>query len=216
MGFLGSAVRAAGGLGKAAFTGGFAARASIGAGVGGIAGIARATDYENPNVALGGIIRAAGVGAVAGGAIGLNKSIGRMLAPAGKAAWTHTPTSLLAKNMIGTSPAFAGNLLRSAGSLASSAVQLAGAAIKHPFAVAGIAGAGFLGYSQLESAQQGFNSMVKVNYNQQALAAETMRESGVVPMGTLGTAPQMMGPMQRSFQNSTDGLVQGLNRGRHG
>lgn len=56
---------------------------------------------------------------------------------------------------------------------------------------------------------------VNTSYSQQAIAAEQMMMGAVAPMGMVGTANQMMGPMQRQFQASTTGLVQGLHRGRH-
>lgn len=101
-------------------------------------------------------------------------------------------------------------------------------AIKHPFATLGVVGgaAGAYGLASrptsptlrgdVERAQRSLRANTRIDYNAQMLAAETMRESGVAPMGTLGTVPQMMGPMQKSFQDSTTGVVQGLHRGRHG
>jgi len=266
MAILGMLARGLAGGVKAAATGGFASRAAIGAGIGGVSGFAT-SDYENANLTIGDTLRGAAVGGLIGGALGLNKNIGRMIAPAGKAAWKSTPTSLLAKGLTksvfssakkGSTEGFfarqarmgeerLGKMARAAvpigplqkasrtkvmgasplGRQVSGAMNMATMPFKYPLAAAGVAGAGYLGYSQLtrsdsptlsgdlESAQRGMGVTTKVDYNSQALAAETLRESGLAPMGSMGSVPQMMGPGQRAFQNSTQGLVQGLHQSRH-
>jgi len=140
----------------------------------------------------------------------------------------------LVEQQIQNVPAFRREFERRAAALSpigktfNTGLQAVTGMIKHPFITLGVAGgaAGAYAMSQqsssptlrgdIQRAQQGLTSNMRIDYNTQMLAAETMRESGVAPMGTLGTVPQMMGPMQKTFQNSATGIVQGLHRGRHG
>jgi len=114
------------------------------------------------------------------------------------------------------------------GRAAAAPTQMLSSIVNHPYLAlggVGIAAATYAGVTSpasptlsgdVERAQKGLNATTKVNYNTQAMAAHTLRESGVAPMGAMGTVPQMMGPMQQAFQKSTSGVVQGLHRGRHG
>jgi hypothetical protein len=54
-----------------------------------------------------------------------------------------------------------------------------------------------------------------IQYDHQAIAAQEMMSATVAPTGMVGTGPQMAGPMHNAMQRSTQGLVQGLHRGRH-
>jgi len=56
---------------------------------------------------------------------------------------------------------------------------------------------------------------VNMAYDKQAIAAQEMN-TGMAPMGSAGTYPQMQKPMQRALQQSTEGLVQGMHKSRHG
>jgi hypothetical protein len=95
-------------------------------------------------------------------------------------------------------------------------------AINHPLAAAGIGGGAYLAGSYMmegsphESPTMEDSPRLQPNYQREALAASLVQSNWMAPMGSLGTAPQMMGPMQQAMRRSTDGLVQGLNRGRHG
>jgi hypothetical protein len=100
------------------------------------------------------------------------------------------------------------------------------AAAEHPLLVGGaIGGAMAINWSgSYHSTTLGQNlapsvmgGQMQVRYDQQAAAAnELTGGSGQVGTGQVGPGYAMMGNYQRAFQNSTQGLVQGLNRGRHG
>lgn len=89
-------------------------------------------------------------------------------------------------------------------------------ALNNPGKIAA-AGVGVLGFGMLTSNSSPTESgaRVQANYNQQAITAENMQSSTLSPMGQIGSAPQMMGERQRRLTDSTNGLVQGLHRGRH-
>jgi hypothetical protein len=92
-------------------------------------------------------------------------------------------------------------------------------AMSHPLAIAGSA-AGIYGLAYA-TRMAGPDSptlrgvKVRTNYDRQAMAAEMM-SSGVAPTGTIGSYPQMQRPIQQAMQQSAEGLVQGMHRGRHG
>lgn len=94
-------------------------------------------------------------------------------------------------------------------------------ALEHPVATAGIIGAGALAGAATGFTEDPFVSPtlsganVSTKYNQQAIAARELQMSMIAPVGAVGPAPQMLGNMQRKMMQSTDGLVQGLHRGRH-
>jgi len=61
---------------------------------------------------------------------------------------------------------------------------------------------------------------INVNYNQQAVALSELESGGISPMSFMGIAPQFeqfqeQQTYRERLHNSTYGLVQGLNRGRH-
>jgi len=96
---------------------------------------------------------------------------------------------------------------------------LASFAIQHPVGLAAAGGAAYgLAYAT-RLAGPGSPTMrgAKVNtqYDRQAIAACEMNEGVLAPTGMVGTMPMMARPMQDALQNSTNGLVQGLHRGRH-
>lgn len=99
-------------------------------------------------------------------------------------------------------------------------LNVASFAIQHPVGLAAT-GAGLYGLAYATrvagpTSPTMRGARVNMQYDRQSVAAERMNELGLVPTGMVGTAPQMAEPMHRAFQNSTAGLVQGLNRGRHG
>ena len=109
---------------------------------------------------------------------------------------------------------------------------------KHPFLVAGGAAAvggglyvagGGPSSERLDRGTPGYSptltgAAMNLNYNKQAAALAELETGGISPMGFRGTAPQFQEYMQfqeqqtyrERLRNSTQGLVQGLNRGRHG
>ena len=92
--------------------------------------------------------------------------------------------------------------------------------MKHPVGLAA-AGAGIYGLAyatRLAGPDSPTIRGAKVNtrYDRQAMAAEQMQSGGMLPMGQTGTYPQMARPMQQAMERSTEDLVQGLHRGRHG
>jgi len=105
-------------------------------------------------------------------------------------------------------------------SLAKTALSVTSFAIKNPLTTVGIIGGGAYAYKSLSSGGFGESptlsgSRVSANYDQQSIAAERMN-SGIAPIGQVGPVTSMMGPGQARFEHSTEGLVNGLHRGRHG
>lgn len=90
-------------------------------------------------------------------------------------------------------------------------------AFEHPLAVGAIAGGTMLAANAagMPSSPTMSGVEMKANYNEQAMAAAELQMSGIAPMGMVGSAPQMMGEINRAMMQSTQGLVQGLHRGRH-
>jgi len=88
-------------------------------------------------------------------------------------------------------------------------------AIAHPKTALGITAAGIYGFNATTAGGYGESptmsgAAVRTDYDKQAIAAESMNigfsgTSGVTHAGNIGR-----------FERSTDGLVQGLHRGRHG
>ena len=94
-------------------------------------------------------------------------------------------------------------------------------AFEHPVLTAGVVGgamvagelSGFTKDPFISPTLSGAN--INTKYNQQAIAAQELQTSMIAPVGAIGTAPQMLGNMHRTMMGSTQGLVQGLHRGRH-
>jgi hypothetical protein len=59
-------------------------------------------------------------------------------------------------------------------------------------------------------------AIVNTDYARQEGGISALQQTNIAPTGRVGTYPTMMGPMQKAFQRSTQGLVGGLHRGRHG
>jgi hypothetical protein len=184
--------------GKTALTGSLGARMALGAGIG-AAYQTFAGSENNINARLSNIGGAAFAGALAGAGLWAAPSIARQAAK--------------------IAPRFmSGRALPLAAKTASLGMKAGAYGISHPLvATADIAG-GLLTAAVLDI-DGGYGASptmkglgVRTNYDQQAIAIEQM-SSGMLSMGEMGNAPQMS---QRRFQNSTAGLVQGLNRGRHG
>lgn len=173
-------------------------------GIGAIAGGATAAfqeDSNSPTLKLRNILggAAAGAGLVAGAGLGF--AMGRQVA---KASW-----SAAAGRMYGV-----GKRLGKAG------LGLASFAIQHPVGIAA-AGAGIYGLAYATRvAGPGSPTLrgarVNTQYDRQAIAAAEMNAGVLAPSGMVGTMPQMARPMQEAMMQSTQGIVQGMHRGRHG
>lgn len=211
----GSAFGVAAGTAKTAFRAGFAPTAGqrllntgMLSGIGGVAGgigAAVSDDSNNPNARLGNILRGAAMGAGAVATTGLGLAVGRHAIKnvSLQGSWN------AAKRMYGAGKG-----------VGKTGLSLASFAIQHPVGIAA-AGAGIYGLSYATRiAGPGSPTMrgarVNTQYDRQAAAAQEMNEGILAPTGMVGTMPMMARPMQDALQNSTDGLVQGLNRGRHG
>jgi len=158
----------------------------------------------------------------AGGAVGAGKLAWKGVKGIGgwaQKAWDD-PGRLL-PGAVMNAPNILGSAARGGAGAVNAAGTAAGFALKHPFMTVGGAGAAYGGYSML-SASGGTDSptlqgaQVNTNYDAQMAATDFMSRGNYAPTGQVGPAPVMMGPQQRSFRESTDGLVQGLSRGRHG
>jgi hypothetical protein len=106
-----------------------------------------------------------------------------------------------------------------AGTTGSAAFNVGRFAFEHPLVTAGVVGgigAGMYAAGEPFRSPTMRGTEIDINYNRQAIAAQELQMSGISPMGMVGTAPQMMGPMNRAMMRSTEGLVQGIHRGRHG
>lgn len=183
-------------------------RIGLGAGIGAGVGFF-GTDYESLTMTFGAMTK----GAIFGGLIGatplaaktgwkLNRAIGRR---------------------IGISPLRAGTITGYAGARGATRLGFRAGrfAFEHPLMTAGAVGAGAAtlayggGGGQSMTSPTLTGAAMNVNYNRQAAAAYELQMSGISPIGQMGTAPQMMGSMHRAMQHSTEGLVQGMHRGRH-
>lgn len=122
--------------------------------------------------------------------------------------------------LVGSTEAFGSRLWNTGKSAGKMGLGLASFAIQHPVGIAA-AGAGIYGLSYATriagpSSPTMRGAKVNTRYDRQAIAAQEMNAGVLAPTGMVGTMPMMARPMQDALQNSTDGLVQGLNRGRHG
>lgn len=111
--------------------------------------------------------------------------------------------------------------VRAGGRIGKYAGKAALFAFEHPIMTAGIIGTGLAAGTAAGFTEDPFVSPtltganVNTEYDQQAIAAQELQASMIAPIGGVGTAPQMMGSMHRAMMGSTQGLVQGLHRGRH-
>lgn len=225
-------------VGGAAFRGGIATKAGIGASVGAIGGMVDAANYDSQTMKANAIARGALMGAIGGAAAGVALGYGPGLAKRGYAATAGRYSEAASAMMSSRYGQHLGPIARPMAGARQALVQM-GADVRmgiadskgvegianfvwrHPGTVAG-AGTGMYAAgswlnegSPFESATMS-GATVNINYREQDRAAATLMESNVAPMGMAGSFPQMMGPMQRAFQDSTNGLVGGLHRGRHG
>ena len=200
---------------KFAWKGGTAGRMALGGAAGGMYG-AVAGDYETGTMRLNSMAHGALLGASAGALAGILPRQGAQFA---KDFWSKLPAAWAARQRVASGAMnLADKSLRAGGSIA-------GFAINHPYATGGIlAGAGGAAAMGMSEFNRPFMSPtlsgapVNSDYDQQAIAVANM-QSGVLPSGQMGTLPQMapsmMSPAKQDFQQSTDGLVQGLHQGRH-
>lgn len=172
-------------------------RVATGAVVG--AGISYAQAGDNPNHTFESVMKGAALGAVGGFVVGQIPG----------QAWR------AAKSAIGSGR---GKLGATAWSATKAAGRVGRFAFEHPVMTAGMIGgamyiAGDGGNMQSPTLTGG---KVDTQYDQQRAAiAEMSGGTGQIGGGPVGNAPMMMGRYQRALQNSTQGLVQGLHRGRH-
>lgn len=176
-------------------TGGSLGRAVLGAGIGGAVG-AFGTDYQNPNNIFESIVKGAAFGA-AGGAV----------------------ASRLPRLALGAGRLAVRGGARAVGPLGKAALGAGRFAFEHPLLVGGLAagayGAAILGAPEGSPTLTG--ARVSQRYGQQEVAAMKMTGgTGTIGGGMVGSAPRMMSTFHRGFQQSTVGLVGGLNRARHG
>jgi len=177
--------------------GGIGRQMGVGAGVG---FAFPGEDFENPNLSFEERVKSAAFGAVGAGLFMKAPSV---LGGVASMAWKGRGV--------------AGAVGMGAGSMALGAGKFA---FNNPLTAMGIAG-GIYGATQLNATSVGTSptmSGARVNtaYNQQAIAMDEMTMGGAAGLGMVGTAPQMMNNYHRALQQSTQGLTQGLHRGRHG
>lgn len=188
-------------------------RTLFGAGIGGIAGFAT-SDYQSPTLRADAAIR----GAMWGGMLGFGTAVGPKLLKAG---WKSNLS--IGKRLAGTESFWKGfgasPAARLTGGVAKGAFRTGRFMFEHPLLTAGavgVAGAGMYAAGTPFRSPTMSGAEVDINYNRQAIAAQELQTAGISPMGMVGTAPQMMGQMHRAMARSTNGLVAGLHRGRHG
>ena len=200
-------------LGKAGLFGGAATRIGIGAGLGAAYGMAT-NQYDDGDMAAGGVARAALYGGMLGGATKLflptlrNGKFGPM------------PLGLKA----------AGGMARSLPGMAKTGISggatLAGMALRHPAAAVGL-GVGAYSLNEYNKTPYG-SPLSQSSVNQAFVSNETgptynkinrenamleHMDSGIMPMGGSMSGTQLR---NRRLQQSTYGLTQGLHNGRHG
>ncbi len=95
-----------------------------------------------------------------------------------------------------------------------------GFAAKHPIGTAttavGLYGATQYNFSPMGTSPTMSGARVNTEYHRQNVAMDEMTMGGASGLGMVGTGPQMMNRFHRTLQQSTEGLTQGLHRGRHG
>lgn len=203
MSFIPRMMRATGGLGKA-ITGGIPGRMMIGAGLGGLTGAVGALNSNDPNQQLSGIAKGMAVGATLGAAT-------RLITPAiryGKegAMTTGMPMGLkAAAGIMGTG--------------AKVGLGVGKFAINNPRMTLGLAGAGAGMYAAnnilgttTSSLDYDLNDDMAPNNPMAEQTAMSQMNMGISPMGSMNTGTNIRAGR---INNSTFGLVQGLNRSRH-
>lgn len=217
MGFIPKMMQAVGGLGQA-MTGGAGGRAIIGAGIGGVVGGISAMDSNDPNQQINSVL-----GGIAAGAIGGAST--RLITPAMR--WNRPSTAGMGKlgKMLNSEPMTTGMPmgLKALGFGAKTAGKMGWGATKFAFRnprmtlMAGGMGLGayaasnFLG-AESSTIEQDLDDPMASNNPLGENAAMSQMNQGLSPMGSLSTGTSIRASR---MQNSTFGLVQGLNRGRH-
>jgi hypothetical protein len=195
--------------------------ATLGAGIGGVYG-GLSSDSNNLNNRLGDVFTGMKKGALIGGAAGVGVS--------------------MARNPIGTAKniksMYQPGMAKGLGKLGAAGLKAGRFAAENPRLTLGLGAAGIGAYSMnnsLTASPTMSGETTDQNYQGQSLAAVSLR-SEFTGNAAIGTAPEMQGNFEyattvdkmresgtnfasnrmRNFSNSTNGLVQGLNRGRHG
>lgn len=175
-----------------------AGRAVVGAMAGGLAGGMQG--YENPNLGFESMMKGAALGALGGAVI---SRAPRMALAGARAIARGTPFSAT-----------------SMGRWGGIGKKMLGFTARHPIGTAtvaaGLYGATQYNYSGMGTSPTMSGARVNTEYHRQAIAMDEMTMGGAAGLGMVGTAPQMMNRYHRTLQRSTEGLTQGLHRGRHG
>lgn len=212
-------------------------RTALFAGAGAVYGYSQTeNDYASPDLAMKNAFKGAAVGAIGGalfgGAISAAYGGARAGLGVGKIYKNATPAKRKAiQNIAGkiaTPVAIAGGVgvagivgvgyLGAKATIAASKFAVKYPGITVPTALA-VGGVGYIGWNQLQATTsspslEGAN--MNVNYAEQMNAANMLMSDTISPMGRVGPAPVMLGPSVSRLQASTQGLTQGLHRGRHG
>lgn len=213
-------------LAKNLYQAGPAGQAALSAGIGGALSLPQAMESNT----LGGALETIGSGMAEGAIFSLAADAGMKFGAKGL---KHAFNARGIKNAKGfketmaalsASPAskFAGATMdasRSVMNVASKGLQYSPGTVLG--AGAAVAGVGYMatqgpGLGQSMSSPTMDGVEMNANYNEQAGAAQLLQMNQYMPTGTVGSAPQMMGRMNRAMMQSTQGLVQGMHRGRHG
>lgn len=181
------------------FQGGVGARALLGAGIGSGVGYYN-TESDDPNAKFEGLAKGAFLGALGGASISAIRPMTKIGIGVGRSKVGQSIMQGTAK-MIG-----------------NTALGVARFAYKHPLVTVGGIGATYLTYDQLGSTKSPTltGQKVNTNYEMQSIAATNLTPTGRFGTGFIGAAPTMLPRMSRAMIESTENLVQGLHRGRHG
>lgn len=229
-------VKSAAKFGYKGSTAGPIGRAAFGAGVGAAAGYF-SSDYESGTLTAGSMIRGAALGgmlgfgtAMAPKLLKVNQKVGayslgvdtapRMNPGMALGVVNERPSNL---SIFSASPIASLGRTEAKGiwSGTKQALRAGRFGLENPLLVGGAIGTAAVGMSVAGSDGQSFQSptmggaQLNAKYDKQAIAAEELQMSQIAPTGAIGTAPQMVGRMQKELMDSTRGLVQGLHRGRH-
>jgi hypothetical protein len=207
------------------FNRGAIARTLVGGAIGAIGGYNSESELGNSNLNARNALQWGAVGALGGLGLGLGHEAARFAVKSATKRGNFTKTGDWLASQAVRMPDRLYNLgiggVKKGYGLGKSVANAGLWAMNHPFVAGGIGGAAYLGATGVANKfNHPFTSpslsgaTVSTNYDQQAIAAENGNRF-VSPAGQTGSLPSMMGPITRGFQNSTDGLVQGLHRGRH-
>ncbi len=216
MSFIPRMMQAVGGLGTMV-TGGAMGRAAIGATLGGVAGGIGAMNSNDPNQQINSVLGGMAAGALGGAAT-------RLVTPAIN--WNRTSTAGMGKlgKMLAAQPMTTGMPigLKALGFGGKTAAKAGWGATKfafrNPRLTLATAGAGLGAYAasnalgQSSTIEDDLDDPMAANNPLGENMAMSQMNQGLSPMGSLSTGTSIRASR---MQNSTFGLVQGLNRGRH-